>query len=135
MIGVCKVGIGRGEYYLATTASARDHPHGLIEADGRWFGAGAAQFGLTGTASPYDVRYLLAGVVPETGEWLLAPHDRRRVAAYDCTFSAPKSVSILHALSRPEVTSEIRLAHEAAVAAALGYLETQAIAVRVPSLD
>jgi len=135
MIGVCKVGIGREEYYLATTASARDHPHGLIEADGRWFGAGAAQFGLTGTARPDDVRYLLAGVVPETGEWLLAPHDRRRVAAYDCTFSAPKSVSILHALSRPEVTSEIRLAHEAAVAAALGYLETQAIAVRVPSLD
>jgi conjugative relaxase-like TrwC/TraI family protein len=45
------------------------------------------------------------------------------VPGYDLTFSAPKSVSLLHALGAPAVQSEVLAAHEQAVAAALGYLE------------
>ncbi|MGH9300226.1 MAG: MobF family relaxase, partial [Acidimicrobiales bacterium] len=52
------------------------------------------------------------------------------VVAYDCTFSTPKSVSLLHALSRGEVAAEVRKAHEAAVSGALGYLERHGLASR-----
>jgi conjugative relaxase-like TrwC/TraI family protein len=52
------------------------------------------------------------------------------VAAYDCTFAAPKSVSLLHALAAPEVVAEVRAAHESSVRAALDFLENEAARVR-----
>jgi len=73
---------------------------------------------------------LLAGVDPATGEVLSARHDRVRVVAYDCTYSAPKSVSLLHALGPEEVRSEVRAGHEQAAEAALGYLERHGARVR-----
>ena len=55
---------------------------------------------------------------------MIAPYHRRvRIAAYDCTYSAPKSVSVLHALGPDEVRTHVRDGHEAATEAAFGYLE------------
>ena len=51
---------------------------------------------------------------------------RERLPGYDLTFRAPKSVSLLFALGEGEVSRDIKLAHEAAVRAALGYLEREA---------
>jgi hypothetical protein len=48
--------------------------------------------------------------------------DTRR-AAYDLTFSAPKSVSLLAAFGDPAVAAHVHASHTAAVAAALGWLE------------
>jgi len=76
------------------------------------------------------LRALLAGVDPVTGEVLSARHDSVRVAAYDCTYSTPKSVSVLHALGPEEVRSQVRAGHEEAAAAALGYLERCGARVR-----
>ena len=53
-----------------------------------------------------------------------------KVAGYDLTFSAPKSVSVLFGLGEPEVREAVRQAHDKAVAAAMGHLERTAAAVR-----
>ena len=50
---------------------------------------------------------------------------------FDLTFRAPKTVSLLYALGDPEsVTAEVVAAHEAAVDAAVGYLERAACSTR-----
>jgi len=41
-----------------------------------------------------------------------------KVVGFDATFSAPKSVSLLYAIGSPEVSDQVRSAHDAAVAAA-----------------
>jgi conjugative relaxase-like TrwC/TraI family protein len=46
-----------------------------------------------------------------------------RLPGLDLTFSAPKSVSVLYGLAADTVAEQVRLGHEAAVTAALGYLE------------
>ncbi|HEV8065061.1 MAG TPA: MobF family relaxase, partial [Acidimicrobiales bacterium] len=130
MLSPSKVQFGREGYYLDITASGRDHADGLVEDDGVWLSSGAAALGLAGVASPAGVRAVLAGADPATGEALLRLPDRRTNAAFDLTFSAPKTVSILHALGKlagcPEVTTAVRQAHESAVRASLAYLETSA---------
>jgi conjugative relaxase-like TrwC/TraI family protein len=52
-----------------------------------------------------------------------------RVAGYDLTFRAPKSVSLLYGLGSPEVAGYARQAHEQAIIQALGYLERHAAIV------
>ena len=48
------------------------------------------------------------------------------VRGYDATFSAPKSVSVMFALGDPEVRRQVVEAHERAVEAVLGWVETHA---------
>lgn len=48
--------------------------------------------------------------------------DTRR-AGLDLTFSAPKSVSLLHAFARPAAAAQVEAAHVAALGQALAYLE------------
>jgi conjugative relaxase-like TrwC/TraI family protein len=52
------------------------------------------------------------------------------VSAFDLTFSAPKSVSVLFAIGEPTLAGALVEAHESAVSAALGYLEREACRVR-----
>jgi conjugative relaxase-like TrwC/TraI family protein len=120
---------GRVSYYLA---SLGDEDGGArLEAGGVWLGSGAAQLGLAGTAvGEADLAAVLAGRSPSDGESLFGRPDRRRVAAYDCTFSCPKSVSVLALVAPEPLASAARAAHDAAVASAISYLERQAGAVR-----
>jgi conjugative relaxase-like TrwC/TraI family protein len=53
-----------------------------------------------------------------------------RVAGFDLTFSAPKSVSLLYGLSDPDVSRTVRAVHADAVAQTLGYLERRALRLR-----
>ena len=67
--------------------------------------------------------------------WMARHEVRRRaphasVAAWDCTFSPPKSVSLLWAAGHPELQRQVWAAHLAAVDAGLGYLEEHAGYVR-----
>jgi len=136
VLSICKVALGQEEYYLATTAAGRDHSEGLVEAPGVWLGEAGERLGLKGGAEPLAVRRLFAGVDPTTGEPLLENPGRRRVAAYDCTFSTPKSVSLTQALSPdPEAREQMGLGHEAAVKASLAYLESEAAAIRFRTPD
>ena len=75
-----------------------------------------------------------AGVDPADPELRRELRDRRarpgKVAAYDLTFSAPKSVSVLFAAGDERLARELTAAHDAAVGAAMGYLEDAAVQVR-----
>jgi conjugative relaxase-like TrwC/TraI family protein len=103
----------------------------LLEPDGAWLGSGADELGLrAGIVVPDALDTLLAGIDPVHGTVLDPRHGRVRNAAFDCTFSPPKSVSVLHALAGAEVSAQVRAAHEASVEATLGYLEHRAAAVR-----
>ncbi len=130
MLSVAKLARGREGYYLSTVASGREETGAFIEPDGRWLGQAAAALGLSGAVDGPVLRLLLEGVDPVTGEVLSARHDRVRVAAYDCTYSTPKSVSLLHALGPEEVRTQVRAGHEEAATAALGYLERRGARVR-----
>lgn len=65
----------------------------------------------------------MAGCDPRPGVPLRPPRARTKVAAFDLTFSAPKSVSVLFAVASDEVSAALLEAHERAVEAAFGYLE------------
>jgi len=109
---------GASRYYLAAVGSPADDAPRLGETAGWWTGAGAARRGLQGAVDARGLRGLL-------------PEDRGRVPAFDITFAAPKSVSVLHALGHADVSGAVRRAHEDAVLAGVGYLERHACAVRV----
>ena len=132
VLSVARVGRGRFTYYLETVASGRDDAAGLVEADGAWVGATTASLGLERV--PVDresLSALLDGVDPSSGEVLDPHHARVRVAGFDLTFGAPKSVSLVHALSADgDVVGHVREAHDRSVRAALSYLEDEAGRVR-----
>ena len=130
MLSVAKLARGREAYYLETVAPGREGRGVLAEPEGRWLGRAASTLGLVGTVDGAQLTALLAGVDPRTGEILSAYHHRVRVVAYDCTYSTPKSVSVLHALGPEEIRAQVRAGHEQAAAAALGYLERRGARVR-----
>ena len=110
------VSLGAEEYYLSRG-----------EVPGRWLGRCSEALGLSGTVDADALRSLLAGTRPDGGAlrdgWVLRP-------GYDATFSAPKSVSVLYALGDRDDVRAVVAAHDAAVAGAIGYLETHACRVR-----
>jgi conjugative relaxase-like TrwC/TraI family protein len=94
------------------------------EAPGEWMGTGADKLGLGGTASGGQLRELLEGRDPSTGEALRsrAVH----VTGWDVTFSPPQSVSVLQAAGEPRIAAETMAAHRAALRSAVGYHEAEA---------
>ncbi len=129
MLQVAKVRKGGHAYYLEVAGNGAGTG---IEAPGLWLGSGAAALGLGGEVAGDALGAVLEGDHPLTAQRLGRFHHRVTVGAFDLSFCAPKSVSMLHALGSPEVTAEVRGAHVAAVDAALDYVERRAVAVRRP---
>src|SRR3984885_2116468 len=69
---------------------------------GRWGGKGAALLGLDGTVDKFSFERLCDNLHPQTGEPLLEHTRTERRVGYDFTFSVPKSVSLLYAMSGDE---------------------------------
>ena len=92
---------------------------------GRWAGTAAAGLGLAGPVDPDGFRRLLEGRHPATG--VVLGSGRTTVAAFDLTFSAPKSASVLFALGGADVASAVVAAHAQAVEGSLSYLEQHGI--------
>jgi conjugative relaxase-like TrwC/TraI family protein len=126
VLRVAKVRSGGGAYYLEVAAGTGTG----IEAAGRWLGTGTPALGLSGPVEAADLHAVLAGEDPATGLVLGTARHRVRVAAYDMTFSAPKSVSLLHALGDADVSAAVAAGHAHAVVAAMSYVESRALAVR-----
>lgn len=63
---------------------------------------------------------------PATGAPLADGRVQPKVVGFDATFSAPKSVSLLYAIGSPEVSTQVRNAHDASVVAAFAVLEDHA---------
>ncbi|MCA1844160.1 MAG: relaxase domain-containing protein, partial [Actinobacteria bacterium] len=114
-----QVAVGVEDYYM-----------GAGEAPGVWHGQLAAGLGLTGVVEADHLEALLLGRDPTTDTELLSARRPRTVTAFDVTFSAPKSVSLLWAFGAPEVASVGSIAHVEAVAVALDFLERRAGATR-----
>ena len=93
-------------------------------------GRGGEALGLVGVVDEEGFMALMEGRDPGTGERLRRVGGRSKVAAFDLTFSAPKSVSVLFAVGDRVLAGALVEAHESAVDAALGYLEREACRVR-----
>lgn len=96
------------------------------EPPGRWLGRGAEALGLSGDVDDDDFLTLMDGRDPLTGELLGTSHNDRTVRGFDVTWSAPKSVSVLYAVGDEQIRKEVLDAHDAAVAAAFGWVEDHA---------
>jgi conjugative relaxase-like TrwC/TraI family protein len=118
MLTVGKVGAGNAGYYQsAVVAGVEDYYAGEGEAPGRWIGradlVGAVAGGL---ATAVDAKLLLeAKCAPDGTKLGKTTVTERSVTAFDLTFSAPKSVSVLYALANPAVVAAVEDAHIAAV--------------------
>lgn len=132
MLSIGKLGQGQADYYLQAVAQGiEDYYTGAGEAPGWWTGSAADELDVFGQVEGELLHRALSGQHPKTGEPLAnPPRGAIRVPGFDLTFSAPKSVSLLFALGDPDVSREVRDAHEAAVQAALGYMERQAAVAR-----
>jgi conjugative relaxase-like TrwC/TraI family protein len=121
-----------GEYLLSSVALGIDEYYaGVGEAPGVWSGAWSAELGIEGMVEADQLRALVDGCHPVTGGPLLLGLRERSVKAFDLTFSAPKSVSLLWALGSEPVAHTVMTAHREAVEAALGFLEERAATARM----
>jgi conjugative relaxase-like TrwC/TraI family protein len=118
-------------YYVEQVATDRhDYYAGHSEAPGTWHGDFAALLRLEGEVTAEAFRAVLDGAEPATGQ-KLKPRRNHRVAAWDVTFSPPKSVSALWAIAPEYARVQIREAQAAAVDAAIGYLTREACVARL----
>jgi hypothetical protein len=108
-------------------------------ATGLWRGSGAAELGLEGAVNAEGLVRMFDGENPSTGEQLGRRLRKDGVAAWDVTFSADKSVSLLWALGDEETRRQVLEAFDEATQAAFEYLESVASATRgaskTPVLD
>ena len=119
------------EYLISSVALGIDEYYaGVGEAPGVWAGRFAAELGLQGVVDPDQLRALVDGHHPLTGENLLAGRPERKVNAFDATFSAPKGASLLWALGSAETSSAVTRCHVEAVERALSFLEDKAAVAR-----
>src|SRR5712692_1396422 len=82
------------EYY-----SKADYYSEGQEIVGSWGGKGASRLGLSGTVDKFSFERLCDNLDPRTGEPLTVRTRSERTVGYDFTFSVPKSVSLLYAMS------------------------------------
>jgi conjugative relaxase-like TrwC/TraI family protein len=108
----------RGAYHLG-----RDG--GYAASPGRWHGRGADALDLNGEWTRADLMAVWEGRDPRTGRIeVRRSATGEHVAAVDCTFSAPKSVSVIWAMSEPAGRTRIDAAQTDAVKAAVDHVES-----------
>lgn len=153
VLSVAKLTLGQEGYYQRSVAQGLDDYYaGRGESPGIWTGRAAAELGLTGVVQDGQLSDLCKGLDPATGDRLRRPPRPRTitierinpfagsrrieqkklapVSGFDLVFSAPKSVSILHALGDERVRRAINEAHTDAWQQALAYLEDEACVTR-----
>ena len=132
MLSIGKIGndVERQRYYDNQVGKGvDDYYNGVGEAPGEWVGSGSELLGLDGNVEGEQLLEMFAGRHPLTGDALYKRPANGKVAGFDLTFSAPKSLSILGA-SHPGARDLVIAAHERAVDKTLGYIEDRAIQVQ-----
>src|SRR6516162_2548059 len=89
---------------------------------GSWGGKGASRLGLQGTVDKFAFERLCDNLHPKTGEPLTVRTRAERRVGYDFTFSVPKSVSLLYALTGDQ---DIMSAFRGAVADTMREIEAE----------
>jgi conjugative relaxase-like TrwC/TraI family protein len=141
MLSIGKLVAGQARYYLdqaetrvdivgSVGEGLEDYYVGGHEAGGEWIGSTRPELGLGRSVEAIELRRLLGGLHPGDGRALRNLSGASRVAAFDLTYSAPKSVSVLFAVGDRQMRPEVRAAHDTAVREAVAYLEGNAAAVR-----
>lgn len=105
------------------------------EAPSRWMGSGLERVRIDAGApvAPEAFEQLMNHKTPQ-GESMVRPHARHgTVAAFDHTFSAPKSVSLLYAFGDERIRSAVTAAHQRAVAEGVAYMEERSSQSRIGS--
>jgi conjugative relaxase-like TrwC/TraI family protein len=116
-------GVNAGVYY---TEQLPSYYLDAGEPRGVWFGDAAVSLGLRGVVDDAAFVNVIAGLDP-TGSFVLGRHHgEESVRGFDVTFSAPKSVSVLWGLGDETTRAQVVTAHDAAVAAAMGWIERHA---------
>ena len=106
MLSIGKLSAGQAKYYLeqgevrvdavdSIGDGVEEYYAGGAEARGTWIGSGGASLGLSGPVDGDALRRVLAGLDPQDGSPLRSSSSPVKVAGFDLTFSAPKSVSVL----------------------------------------
>ena len=131
--GVDGDGVDGWEYLISSVALSIDEYYaGVGESPGVWAGRWAEGLGLSGVVEADQLRALVEGQDPVTGEDLVGGAGAS-VRAFDLTFSAPKSVSLLWALGRSRWPRWWRPPTGRRSSEAVGFLEERAAVARVQS--
>ncbi len=128
MLSVGKVGPANAGYYeAAVVAGVEDYYAGDGEAPGRWIGRSDLVGAVAGSlATAVDAGLLLeAKCAPDGTKLGKTTVTERSVTAFDLTFSAPKSVSVLYALGDADVVAAVEAAHTAAVVQAVASVSSR----------
>jgi conjugative relaxase-like TrwC/TraI family protein len=126
MLGMHRLTTNGTGYYLSDLADELPVPHRGEEGGwAAWSGRAAAGLGLRGDVDPAQLRAVLDGRHPTSGHRLRS--ERATVLGFDLTFSAPKSASVVFALSGEEAARHVVAAHRAGVQGALRYVESHAL--------
>lgn len=89
--------------YYTTDLLHRGESYSVLhEVANQWGGKGAQRLGLSGVVFSEDLEALCHNTDPQTGQKLTIRNKEGRRIGYDMTFDAPKSVSVLQALSQDE---------------------------------
>ncbi len=129
----------RGDYYLTNAGWAGESSGEPLDGSGaaqsRWHGSpqllGSLGLAPGAPVGRDELLDLMNGVSPATGEELRrAGANGTRVAGIDLTFSAPKSVSALWAVSGPAERERIEREHGRAVASTVARIEREVQLVR-----
>jgi Ti-type conjugative transfer relaxase TraA len=100
------------------------------EPPGQWLGGLTKELAVHGQVRAGQLKRLLQGCHPITGEALARNAGPGHKGGWDLTFSAPKSVSVLWGIADSQQRARVAEAHDAAVQAALAYLESRAFTSR-----
>lgn len=125
MLSIGKISPENKTYHLEQVAdSAEEYYTGRGEAEGEWLGIEMATYELGGKVEAKEFLRLLEGVKDaETGTLYSQYFTRRKNLAFDTTFSAPKSVSLMYAAGSDHVKQQVVEAHDTAVRAGYSYIE------------
>jgi conjugative relaxase-like TrwC/TraI family protein len=96
------------------------------EPPGQWSGSASRLLGLQGEVITDDYKAIMAGKHPGNDNHLRQNSSEKMRKGWDCTFSAPKSVSIAWARAEPDLREQIQKSHSRAVMEAIKFLEEHA---------
>ncbi|HEV2693393.1 MAG TPA: MobF family relaxase [Verrucomicrobiae bacterium] len=85
--------------YYAEGLKREDYYSEGQEIVGKWHGKAAAKLGLTGDVGRDEFAALVENLHPKTGKQLTPRNNEDRIVGYDLNFHAPKSLSVLYALT------------------------------------